>query len=288
MQGLKKSPLRYYGGKTLILKKLLMLLPERRQGYVEVFGGGAVLLFAKPPEKFEVYNDIDSDLVNFFRVLRDEEKSRKFAEKLQYAIYSREEFKYAKESFDKVEDEVDRALMFYVVIKMSINGRVGSGWSYALKGKSEGRSQLEFDVDRVRERLRKVQIENLDYRELIDKYDREGLLFYMDPPYVHSTRVSVDAYRYEMSEREHVELVERLLRMKGIVMLSGYRNEIYEELERNGWKRFDFEVVCWSSKSKEGKKGRRIESVWVNPQYWKYKKRDLFLSKILAGGVKNE
>jgi len=278
MQGLK-TPLRYYGGKSVILKELLWLLPERRQGYIEVFGGGAALLFAKPPEKFEVYNDIDSDLVNFFRVLRDEEKSRKFAEKLQYAVYSREEFKYARENFDKVEDEVERAFLFYLVLKMSVNGQTNTGWSCRVKERSEGSRRFLFDIRKVQERLKNVQIENLDYRELIEKYDREGICFYMDPPYFSKTRVFKHKYRYEMVESDHVELVERLLKMKGIVMLSGYRNEVYEELERNGWKRFDFPVKCASSFRKEEKRPERVESVWVNPQYWQYKKRNLFFVK---------
>ncbi len=276
-----KSPLSWYGGKYYLSNKLLTLLPEKRAGYIEVFGGGAQLLFAKKPERFEVYNDLDGNLVNFFRVLRDDSKVEQFIKKVKWMVYSREEYKFAKENYDKVDDEVERAFYFYLAVKMGMNSVLtsGNGWSYALKGKSKGWGEIMKDFESIHNRLRGVQIEKLDFGDLITKYDREGILFYLDPPYVHSTRKSPKVYKYEMDNVAHKELIKLLLEIKGMAVLSGYENEIYKELEDNNWKRFDFEVACASYKVEIGKqKGKRTETVWVSPNAIENKQEFLFKS----------
>ena len=89
----------------------------------------------------------------------------------------------------------------------------------------------------------RVQIEHDDFRKIIERYDTPETFFYLDPPYVHSTRKQGE-YRYEMTDEDHCQLVDMLLSIKGKAMLSGYQNEIYKKLEKYGWKRLDFETVC--------------------------------------------
>lgn len=133
--------------------------------------------------------------------------------------------------------------------------------------------QHEFflpSIDRfpgIHERLQGVQIEKLDFRQLIEKYDRPTTFFYLDPPYVHSTRKSTNEYEHEMSNKDHVELVEILLNIKGKALMSGYVHPIYEMLERAGWKRDDFETTASIINGKQAdiSKTKRVESVWIKP-----------------------
>ena len=111
-------------------------------------------------------------------------------------------------------------------------------------------------------RLLRVQIERLDFRKFITKYDGPETLYYHDPPYVPSTRKS-GGYEHEMTEEDHEELVEILLGLQGKSILSGYANPIYERLEHAGWVRHDYDVPCHASGKR--KKPRRTESIWLSP-----------------------
>jgi DNA adenine methylase len=120
-------------------------------------------------------------------------------------------------------------------------------------------------------RLQTVQIESLDWRKSLPKYDTPETLHYLDPPYLHSTRKS-GGYRYELSVQDHEELVETILDLQGMTLLSGYKNSIYERLERNGWLRYDFETPCHAAGPNTSRVGdrkesrpRRVESVWLSP-----------------------
>ena len=275
-----RSPIVWFGGKGLMTAKLLKLIPPHKI-YVEVFGGGASLLFAKRPSPVEVYNDIDSGLVNFFRVLRDEEKFQKFYEKVCLTPYSREEYHCCVDTWEQCEDEVERAYRWFVVAKMSFSGEFGGGWSFSVTLSRRGMagtcsrwlSMIE-ELPLIHERIMRVQIEHKDFRELIPLYDTENTLFYMDPPYVHATR-SGGGYNYECSDKDHEDLVEILLNIKGKAMLSGYVNDIYVKLEEAGWVRYDFDITCYATgktrltgilgEGSAKEKCRRVESVWMSP-----------------------
>ncbi len=188
-----KSPLKWYGGKTKLSKKLLPLVPQH-QTYVEVFGGSAALFFAKEVSPLEVINDLHSGLVNFYRVLRDSEKFRKFEYLVNLTPYSREEFSFCKATWRDCTDDVERSYRWFVVIRQSygaIGGAFGASIADGRNGASSAVGGYLAAIERLPEihkRLRGVQIENIDYRQLIEKYDRPGTFFYLDPPYVLSTR----------------------------------------------------------------------------------------------------
>ena len=259
----------WYGGKYYLVKKLVELIP-RHDVYVEVFGGGAHLLFEKDPfiSKLEVYNDIDEGLVNFFRVLRDEKKAKKLVKMVYLTPYSRKEYFYCRDNWRNCEDEVERAYEWYVAVRQVFASVLGkkSGWRYSLQDRQNVMTWIN-NVDRlVRaiERLKLVQVECLDFRELIRRYDSERTFFYCDPPYVMSTRKMKKAYEYEMDDKDHEDLIEILLRIKGKAMLSGYENDLYRRLEENGWVKRYFETVCHSQKRIGERRDERVEVVWMN------------------------
>jgi DNA adenine methylase len=276
-----RSPIQYIGGKGNLVSKLLKLIPPHRL-YVEVFGGGASLLFAKEPSPVEVYNDIDSLLVNLFRVLRDEEKFEKFYRKVFFTPYSREEFYRCRDTLNEEDDEIEKAYKFFVIARMSFSGKIKSNsWSYALTSSYRGMagkcsswiSTIEL-LPEIHARLMRVQIENDDFRKIIERYDTPNTLFYLDPPYVLETRKQ-KLYKYEMFIEDHKDLVNLLINIKGKAILSGYYHPVYSPLEEVGWKRIDIETACHAAgrtraskilgKGSATQKVPRVESIWLSP-----------------------
>ena len=281
-----KSPISWIGGKFFLVEKLLELIPKHKV-YVEVFGGAAHLLFAKDPfiSELEVYNDIDSGLVNFFRVLRDEGKAKRLIEKVYLTPYSRGEYYYCRETWESCEDEVERAYRWFVVAKMSFAGRFGNSWGFNLESRKLVKNWLNIPekLIEVIERLKLVQVENRDFREVFKLYDSEDTFFYCDPPYLHEVRSRNNDYRYEMSIEDHKDLLSIILNVKGKVMVSGYDNELYKVLEENGWIKKSFKVKCHSQKKKDERRDERIECVWMNYDIEKERNisRQLFLLSTL-------
>jgi DNA adenine methylase len=271
------GPLRWYGGKCRLASKLLPFVPDH-QTYVEVFAGGAALFFAKNTSPVEVINDLDSGIVNFYRVLRDSEKFKRFQFLVSLTPFSRTEHACCKASWADCDDEVDRAHRWFVVNRMCYGGIFESGFGKSVKtgrnGMTTSVASYLSTIDRLPQiagRLLRVQIENLDFRAVIKGYDRPETFFYLDPPYVLSTRKG-KAYRHEMTDEDHAELVELLLTIKGKAMLSGYSNPIYEPLESAGWARHDFKATCTVANHLVQATGAdelvlndrdRVESVWV-------------------------
>jgi DNA adenine methylase len=273
----KLQPLIWIGGKYYLTKHLLPLIPEHFS-YIEVFGGAAALLFAKKPSKLEVYNDINSDLVNFFRVLRDENKFKEFYKRVCLIPYSREEFYFCRDTYtDSSLDEIEKAVRFFVAVRQSFSGNISS-WSYSRSFSRRGMSMVVSaylncieTLPEVHERLMRVQIEHDDFRNILKRYDTRDTFFYCDPPYVPETRRDDKYYKHEMTLEDHKELVEILLNLKGKVMLSGYDHEVYRPLEENGWIKKSFDVPCHGSlvtrdenNNITTRKERRIECVWLS------------------------
>jgi len=261
-------------------KKILPLFPPHKT-YVEPFGGGASLLFAKEPSPVEVYNDIDSGLVNFFRVLRDPEKFARFYHLVSFTSYSREEYISCRGTWEACEDDVVRAYRWYVVARQSFGGRFGSGWGYARSASAGGMAlacsrwlSALRNLPAIHERMMRVQIEHADFRDIFSNYDSPETLFYVDPPYIHETR-STQRYGHEMTDEDHSDLVNILLQLGGMAVVSGYNHEIYAPLAAAGWERIDFQTACHAAgrTRRTGILGEsaaltmvpRTESVWRSP-----------------------
>jgi DNA adenine methylase len=273
-----RSPINWIGSKGRMVAKLLPYIPAHRI-YVELFGGGASMLVARDPSDVEVYNDLNSGLVNFFRVLRDQKQFKQFHRLAQLTPYAREEFDLCKQTWREVSDPVERAHRWFVVARMSFGGNFHS-WGYGVTGSCRGMaSQVSRylgaveNLPEISARLLQVQVENKDAFDLIACYDSPDTFFYLDPPYVPSTRKS-GGYEHELTDESHRRLVKVLQGIEGKAMLSGYANPIYAELERAGWQRRDWETLCsLSGRTRlNGLRGagaaklsqKRVESIWFN------------------------
>ena len=265
-RGRKRIAFGWYGGKYSHLEWLLPLLPESHH-YCEPFAGSAAVLLNRKPSPVETYNDMDGEVVNFFRVLRDQEPE------LQRVIaltpFAREEFHHAIAGAGRPASNLERARQFYVLARQTRTGLAQSAtlgrWANC---KDTSRAGMSGVVSRwlggieglpdIATRLLRVQIENRPALDVIRLYDSPGPLFYCDPPYLHDTRGDSSAYGYEMVDSEHVELAVALTRCKGKVAISGYRNDLMDRLFKN-WKRFDA-----PGKQAHSIKKLRFECLWMN------------------------
>ena len=257
----------WYGGKFSHLEWLLPLLPYCHQ-YVEPYAGSAAVLINRTPSPVETYNDVDGEVVNFFRVLRD------FPIEIERAItltpFSREEYHLAiYGSIGGTPDPVERARRFYIRARQTRTGLAQTAslgrWANCRNTSRSGMSGVVSrwlggvgDLGAIAERFARVQIENRPAADVIRLYDDPETLFYCDPPYLHSTRGDSKAYGFEMQEDEHIELASLLRACLGKVAISGYRNSLMDRLYRD-WRRFDAPAkACHSTKT------LRQESVWMN------------------------
>ena len=261
---LRNAPFRYAQGSHFLVKELLSLIPPHNV-YVEVFGGAASLLFAKEPSPVEIYNDINSELVNFFRVLRDDEKWQKLQERLLLTPYSREEFNLAIQPVEGL-DEIERARRFFVRIQMSFGGwGVAFGYSRAHHNLPRTYFNKIANFEFFHERVRSVIIENLDFEDIFRRYDTPNTFFFCDPPYIRHT-IKGGTLNLEMLLDDHERLVRTVLQAKGKVLLLGYPHPVYRELERHGWhvKRILVKITFPKSDQTGGMRRSRYRYAWMN------------------------
>ena len=277
-----RSPVIWFGGKGRSARWILSHLPPHRI-YVEAFGGGASLLFAKPPSPVEVYNDIDEGLVNFFRVLRDPERFARFQRLAALTPYSRAEHRLCRETWQDQNDPVERAYRGFVTARMGFSGRFTSdSWGFAVTASNRGMAEtisrwlgsVEM-LPAVAGRLLRVQVECQDWRDCLRTYDTPDTLFYLDPPYPAETRRS-GRYPHEMTDADHDDLLASVLEIEGKAMLSSYPNARYRSvLGSAGWERRTRDVACYAAGKTRGTgllgKGatqetqRRTEVLWISP-----------------------
>ena len=253
-----KKLLPYYGGKFYLAKELLSYIPPH-ETYVEVFGGGATLLFIKEPAKLEVYNDIDGNLSNFFLVLAH--KFDEFITKLQALPYSDFIRKYYNETLEEGND-VDRAVKIFYILHTNFNGilRPSPGFSRALKS-LKAFIHKKLYLPAFYDRIQNVIIENSDFEKIFKYYDKENTFFYLDPPYLLETRLVKQGYKFEMTTEDHIRMLKVILNAKGKVMLSCYDNDLYKEYLK-GWNKIEIETVKYSSNKKI--KPKIFETVYMN------------------------
>ena len=264
-----RPPITYFGSKAEMATWICSYFPSHKT-YVEPFGGSASVLLAKKPSSVEVYNDINDELVNLFEVLRDKASYKKLVEILKATPFSRREFVNAKKITD---DPIESARRFMIRQRQSHSGR-GENWSYSVAdsviGMSSAVRRWLAGIERLPEihkRMMRVQIESLDWREILKKYDADKTLFYLDPPYIMETRVN-GGYKHELDDFDHEDLVKLLIDVKGMVILSGYKHPIYEPLiEQAGWKAVERSVIAKSSSNRT----ERTEVLWISPNAIKQK-----------------
>lgn len=256
----------WYGGKYSHLDWLLPLLPKTIH-YCEPFGGSAAVLINREPSPVETYNDIHGEVVNFFRVLR--EQKDELIEAIGLTPFSRTEFEIAISEPDESVSDLERARRFYILARQVRTGlaqKASSGrWAHC---KLTSRAGMAGAVSRwlgavedlpfIAQRLLRVQIENAPAIEVIQRYDSEDTLFYCDPPYPHDSRGDKNAYAFEMTDKQHQELANILKNVKGKVALSGYNGKLMNELYG------DWQKIEGKEKLVHSVKTMRKEVLWIN------------------------
>jgi len=285
-----RPPMRYFGGKWVIAKWLISNFPDHRV-YVEPYGGGASVLLRKPRVYSEVYNDIDGEIVNVFRVLQNPEKAAQLRKLLHLTPFARDEFKLSFSPFTptnlKKFGDVEMARRTIILSLMGFGAdamlRLSTGFR-AVSNRSGTTPAHDWSnypdcVPAFVERLRGVTIENRDALDIIRQHDGLETLFYLDPPYVHDTRsrktnrksgrVKAHGYRHEMTDDDHRELAARLMELRGAVAISGYHCPLYDELYG--------EWQCVEKTTHADGARDRLEALWLSP-------RAVVQQKLLAVG----
>lgn len=261
-----KPPFAYYGGKTTLAERIVALMPEHRH-YVEPFAGSLAVLLAKPRAVFETVNDLDGDLVLFWRVLRD--RGDELAYKCALTPHSRVEFMAASDL--EVDDELERARRVWVRLAQGRGGILRkTGWRFYRDAARAGGgmpSCLNTYADRMleaTERLAGVSLECRPALDVIRDYGQHSsVCLYVDPPYLGSTRGWGNIYRHEMrGDDDHRDLAKHLHDADAAVILSGYPSPLYDDLYGD-WDRLD--VPAFTGQG--GPRGRgyaRTEVLWCN------------------------
>jgi len=258
----------WYGGKYSHLNWLLPLLPKTKH-YCEPFGGSAAVLLNREPADVETYNDIDGEVANFFRVLRD--KKDELLYQIGLTPFSREEFRLAIETNGQNESisDLERARRFFVRARQVRTGLAQTAtvgrWANCLKTSRAGMAGAVSrwlgsveGLEHIATRLLRVQIENDDALKVIKRYDSPETLFYCDPPYPHGSRGDKNAYQYEMTDDDHIKLAKLIKKVKGKVALSGYSCDLMEEQYK------DWNMHVAKTKKALSIKADRTEILWTN------------------------
>jgi DNA adenine methylase len=263
----KLIPFGWYGGKFSHLDWLLPLLPHCHH-YCEPFSGSGAVLLNRKPSAVETYNDLDGEVCNFFRVLRDEKE--KLVKAIGLTPFSREEFALACK-LDPGLKPLERARRFYIRARQVRTGLAQTAsvgrWANCMNTSRAGMSGVISRwlggvgmLPYIAERLLRVQIENRPAIDVVRLYDSPTTLFYCDPPYVHGTRGDSKAYGYEMTDEQHRALAKVLNSCRGMVAISNYQCNLMDEL---------YPAPRWGKtvspeRTNHATKGKRVEVLWTN------------------------
>lgn len=263
-----RPALRYHGGKFRLAPWIMQFFPPHTC-YVEPFGGAAGVLLQKPRAYAEVYNDLDSDISNFFRVVRNPEQCSQLITALALTPYARDEFDMAWEPTDNCIERARRT---------AVRAQMGFGSAGATKDRTGFRidtkraygtaqqlwAEYPASVSAVCQRLQGVLIENRPAIDVMQQHDGAETLHFIDPPYVHGTRVLQSGngsyYRHEMTDDDHLELLASIKTLRGMVIISGYDSALYHEALA-GWQTHSTNSRIAANRGA----GIRREVVWINP-----------------------
>lgn len=238
---IKRPVLRYHGGKFVLASWIISHFPKHRI-FIDAFGGGGSILMRKERSYAEVYNDIWDTVVNVFSILRDPKNAAKLEKALRLTPYSRTEFATtAANNFNEVSDQIEKARLtiyrsFAGFGSAATDNRYNTGFrACSNRSGTTPAGDWKHYPDNIKiftERLKGVTIENRDYRTIVDSNDTPHTLVYLDPPYVHLTRTPghTRAYAHEMTDLDHAAMCEYILTKKSMFIVSGYANDIYNDL----------------------------------------------------------
>lgn len=252
-----KTVLKYPGAKNRIAEWICNYIPQH-EVYIEPYFGSGAVFFNKRPARIETLNDLDGNVVNYFKVVR--EQPEELGRMLKLTPFARDEY-YAACELCEEDSDIERARKFAVrcwqgfgCSNLYRNGFRSSQRSTSPHTTKEWRNLPERLIE-ASERLKNAQIENLPAAEIIRRYDTKDVFLYVDPPYLHGTRKD-NLYRHEMKDGEHIELLSLLTEHPGRVMLSGYDNELYNSM-LPGWKKVQKKTLAEAGI-------QRVETIWMN------------------------
>lgn len=267
MTGPARPVLRWHGGKWKLAPWVIENLPPHRI-YVEPFGGAASVLMRKERSYAEVYNDLDANVVNLFRVLRDPVRAAALTEMLRLTPFAREEHETA---YTDTSDELERARQLIVLAFMGFgsNGhnrrrKTGFRSNSNRSGTTPAHDWVSYPhcIPAFVERLRGVVIESRPAIDVMRQHDSDETLHYVDPPYLPETRSglmhSSECYAHEMTTEEHVSLLAALKELRGMVVLSGYPAPLYDDA-LSSWTRIERKALADGARD-------RVEVLWLNPE----------------------
>ncbi|MFD1143455.1 DNA adenine methylase [Larkinella insperata] len=236
-----KTPITYYGGKQLMLRHILPLIPEHHT-YIEPFFGGGAVFWAKAPSAAEVINDINNRLITFYKVLKYD--LDELQDLIDETFHSRAQHKQSDEEYLsgelEIRDVLQMAWAVWVQTNMSFSSTIGGGFGYDRYGKCAMKiaNKKKLLTDAYQERLRKVTIESYDVLKVIKAYDAPDAFFYLDPPYVSADQGHYAGY----SQEDFVKLLDACSKLQGKFLLSTYPEPVLMDYrERFGWKSQDIE-----------------------------------------------
>ena len=254
-----KPVLKYPGAKNRLAEWICGFIPEH-EVYVEPYFGSGAIFFNKPPARIETINDLDGNVVNYFRVIR--EKPEELARMLALTPFSREEY-YNSCIFDENDSDIEKARKFAVRCWQGFGSSnvYRNGFRSSQRRTSPHTTKewggLPESLIEASQRLQNAQIEQLPALEILKRYDTEDVFIYVDPPYLHGTRKNY-LYKHEMEDDEHIQLLEALKNHPGKIMLSGYESELYNTILA-GWHK--------EQKKTQAEAGiQRVETIWMNYQ----------------------
>lgn len=264
-----RPPFTYYGGKTILAEKIVSLLPEHEH-YVEPFAGSLAVLLAKPRSRMETVNDLDGDLMTFWRVLRDQPDELEAA--MHLTPHSRAEHAAAYD-LEASRSDLERARRVWVLLSQGRGGSLRrTGWRFYRNGASSTYGMPDYltayaeRLPAASARLHGVSLECRDAIDIIRDYGQHPTtLLYCDPPYVRASRNSTN-YRHEMGSQDaHRTMLEALTEAKAAVVLSGYPSALYDDT-LDGWDRL--ELPAWTGNGirngHDKTDGTRTEVIWSN------------------------
>ncbi|EOX4257366.1 DNA adenine methylase [Vibrio cholerae] len=262
---IKHPIIRYHGSKFRLASWIISHFPEHKC-YVEPFGGSGAVLIQKPKSYSEVYNDLDDDVVNLFRVLRDKKSNAELRDLCALTPYSRKEFEL---SFMPSEDPIEKARRMVVRATMGFGSAAATGGTSGFRTDTKRKyatamhlwSRYPDNLAAVCERLESVLIENKPASSVMMKHDGVETLHYFDPPYLRDKRVAGNRYyQHEMTDAEHEELLKTTLKLKGMVIISGYDSDLYNDYLAS------FQKVTKQARISAGRgTGIRTECLWISP-----------------------
>lgn len=274
-QKIKRPVLRYHGGKWMLAPWIISHFPKHKV-YVEAFGGGGSVLMRKERSYSEVYNDVWDIVVNVFQVLRNPAQAAELEKQIRLTPYSRSEFMFCgDQDIALVTDPVEKARRtilrsFAGFGSASTNSTYSTGFrANANRNGTTPAHDWSNWPDSIKlfvQRLQGVVIESKDYKSVIAQQDSPDTLFYLDPPYKHETRNMKRgnaAYAHEMTDSDHETLCHTANAITGMAIISGYDNEMYNDLLK-GWYRSERHALADGAR-------KRTEVLWINPSAYNKK-----------------